>query len=136
MLIISPTFYLWQKRIVDLSFNQTGYFPVGFVQFVESVAVAEVLNQHTGIQSFFKICAPCENTPYGFQPEVMDNFVKSCGKGDYSDFYVYIVIIKIRGITLTSTCIKSFIKIKLFAHFRDRFLKKITCRKLLICIFV
>lgn len=50
----------------------------GFVQFVESVAVAEVLNQHTGIQSFFKICAPCENTPYGFQPEVMDNFVKSC----------------------------------------------------------
>lgn len=71
---------------------QTGYFSVGFVQFVESVAVAEVLNQHTGIQSFFKICAPCENTPYGFQPEVMDNFVKSCGKGDYSDFYVYIVI--------------------------------------------
>lgn len=99
---------------------QTGYFPVGFVQFVESVAVAEVLNQHTGIQSFFKICAPCENTPYGFQPEVMDNFVKSCGKGDYSDFYVYIVIIKI----------------KLFAHFRDRFLKKITYRKLLICFFV
>lgn len=91
---------------------QTGYFPVGFVQFVESVAVAEVLNQHTGIQSFFKICAPCENTPYGFQPEVMDNFVKSCGNGDYFDFYV------------------------LFAHFRDRFLKKITCRKLLICIFV
>lgn len=99
---------------------QTGYFPVGFVQFVESVAVAEVLNQHTGIQSFFKICAPCENTPYGFQPEVMDNFVKSCGKGDYSDFYVYIVIFEI----------------KFFAHFRDRFLKKITCRKLLICIFV
>lgn len=67
---------------------QTAYFPVGFVQFVESVAVAEVLNQHTGIQSFFKICAPCENTPYGFQPEVMDNFVKSCGKGDNSDLYI------------------------------------------------
>lgn len=59
------------------------YFCQGFVQFVESVAVAEVLNLHTGIQNFFKICAPCENTSYGFQPEVMDNFVKSCGKGLY-----------------------------------------------------
>lgn len=52
--------------------------------------MAEVLNQYTGIQNFFRTHAPCENTPYGFQPEVMDNFVKSCGKHSCRQFHIHL----------------------------------------------
>ncbi|XP_041368204.1 phosphatidylinositol 3-kinase catalytic subunit type 3-like [Gigantopelta aegis] len=50
----------------------------GFVQFIDSIGVADVLNEFGSIQNFFKKYAPCENGPYGIQPEVMDNYIKSC----------------------------------------------------------
>ena len=50
----------------------------GFVQFVESSAIADVLNKEGSIQNFFRKHNPCETGPYGIQPEVMDTYVKSC----------------------------------------------------------
>ena len=50
----------------------------GFVQFVESSAIAEILNKEGSIQNFFRKHNPCESAPYGIQPEVMDTYVKSC----------------------------------------------------------
>ncbi|KAK2567165.1 Phosphatidylinositol 3-kinase catalytic subunit type 3 [Acropora cervicornis] len=53
----------------------------GFVQFVESTPVAEVLDKDVdgSIQNYFRRHAPCESAPYGISPEVMDTYVKSCG---------------------------------------------------------
>ncbi|KAI1296923.1 Phosphatidylinositol 3-kinase catalytic subunit type 3 [Halotydeus destructor] len=51
----------------------------GFVQFIDSVPVAEVLKNHNdSIQKFFRSQAACETSPYGISPEVMDTYVKSC----------------------------------------------------------
>uniref|UniRef100_A0A8C4ZNN8 Phosphatidylinositol 3-kinase catalytic subunit type 3 n=1 Tax=Gadus morhua TaxID=8049 RepID=A0A8C4ZNN8_GADMO len=50
----------------------------GFMQFVQSVPVAEVLATEGNIQSFFRRHAPSEKGPYGISPEVMDTYVKSC----------------------------------------------------------
>uniref|UniRef100_T1KKC8 Phosphatidylinositol 3-kinase catalytic subunit type 3 n=1 Tax=Tetranychus urticae TaxID=32264 RepID=T1KKC8_TETUR len=49
----------------------------GFVQYIESFPVAEVI-KNADIQKFFREAAPCENAPYGIQPDVMDTYVKSC----------------------------------------------------------
>lgn len=51
----------------------------GFVEYVESRTVADVLKEEGSIQNYFRKCAPCDNGPYGIDPEVMDNYVKSCG---------------------------------------------------------
>jgi phosphatidylinositol 3-kinase len=56
------------------------YYVLGFVQFVESLSVAEVLDKEVTIQNYFRKQGPCEGAPYGIQPEVMDNYVKSCGE--------------------------------------------------------
>jgi phosphatidylinositol 3-kinase len=51
----------------------------GFVQYVDSVSVAEVLKNYEGsIQKFFRNRAASEGAPYGITPEVMDTYVKSC----------------------------------------------------------
>ncbi|TSN12224.1 Phosphatidylinositol 3-kinase catalytic subunit type 3 [Bagarius yarrelli] len=50
----------------------------GFMQFVQSVPVAEVLATEGNIQSFFRKHAPSEKGPYGISAEVMDTYVKSC----------------------------------------------------------
>lgn len=50
----------------------------GFVQYIESSAVAEVLATEGSIQNFFRKYAPSDNGPYGILPEVMDTYVKSC----------------------------------------------------------
>ncbi|OQR70311.1 phosphatidylinositol 3-kinase catalytic subunit type 3-like [Tropilaelaps mercedesae] len=50
----------------------------GFVEYVESRTVADVLKEEGSIQNYFRKCAPCDNGPYGIEPEVMDNYVKSC----------------------------------------------------------
>uniref|UniRef100_A0A669B0W8 Phosphatidylinositol 3-kinase catalytic subunit type 3 n=1 Tax=Oreochromis niloticus TaxID=8128 RepID=A0A669B0W8_ORENI len=50
----------------------------GFMQFVQSVPVAEVLATEGNIQSFFRKHAPSEKGPYGISSEVMDTYVKSC----------------------------------------------------------
>ena len=50
----------------------------GFVQYVESSPIAEVLLQDGSIQNFFRKWASSETGPYGIQSEVMDTYVKSC----------------------------------------------------------
>ncbi|KAM3938265.1 phosphatidylinositol 3-kinase catalytic subunit type 3 isoform 2-T2 [Leptodactylus fuscus] len=50
----------------------------GFMQFIQSVPVAEVLATEGSIQNFFRKHAPNEKGPYGISPEVMDTYVKSC----------------------------------------------------------
>ncbi|XP_075218357.1 phosphatidylinositol 3-kinase 59F [Lycorma delicatula] len=50
----------------------------GFVQFVESLPVAEVLATEGSIQNFFRKHHPNETGPYGISPEIMDTYVRSC----------------------------------------------------------
>ncbi|XP_006889295.1 PREDICTED: phosphatidylinositol 3-kinase catalytic subunit type 3-like [Elephantulus edwardii] len=50
----------------------------GFMQFIQSVPVAEVLDTEGSIQNFFRKHAPSENGPNGISSEVMDTYVKSC----------------------------------------------------------
>lgn len=52
---------------------------LGFAQFIESSTVADVLEKEGSIQNYFRKQAPCEGAPYNIQPEVMDNYIKSCG---------------------------------------------------------
>uniref|UniRef100_A0A8C7JZI8 PI3K/PI4K catalytic domain-containing protein n=1 Tax=Oncorhynchus kisutch TaxID=8019 RepID=A0A8C7JZI8_ONCKI len=52
----------------------------GFMQFVQSVPVAEVLATEGNIQSFFRKHAPSDKGPYGISAELMDTYVKSCGE--------------------------------------------------------
>lgn len=57
----------------------------GFVQYIDSLSVAEVLkNYNDSIQKFFRSNATCESAPYGISPDVMDTYVKSCGKLPFS----------------------------------------------------
>lgn len=49
-----------------------------FVQYIDSVPVAEVLDAEGSIQNYFRKHAPAEGAAYGIQQEVMDNYVKSC----------------------------------------------------------
>ena len=55
------------------------YVFTGFVQFVESVAVAEILAVEGSILTYFRKRAPNDNTASGIAPELMDNYIKSCG---------------------------------------------------------
>lgn len=50
----------------------------GFVQYIESMSVADVLRTEDTIQKFFRKHAPSDTGPYGILPEVMDTYVKSC----------------------------------------------------------
>ncbi|XP_050664741.1 phosphatidylinositol 3-kinase catalytic subunit type 3 isoform X2 [Leptidea sinapis] len=50
----------------------------GFVEFVESVTVAEALASEGSIQNFLRRHNPCEGAPYGIRPEAMDTYVRSC----------------------------------------------------------
>ncbi|XP_063232536.1 phosphatidylinositol 3-kinase catalytic subunit type 3 [Bacillus rossius redtenbacheri] len=50
----------------------------GFLQFIESIPVAEVLATEGSIQNFFRKHHPSETAPYGIAPEVMDTYVRSC----------------------------------------------------------
>lgn len=50
----------------------------GFVQFVESVPVAEVLATEGSIQNFFRRHHFDENGPYKISADIMDTYVKSC----------------------------------------------------------
>ncbi|XP_054160605.1 phosphatidylinositol 3-kinase catalytic subunit type 3-like [Oppia nitens] len=49
----------------------------GFVQFIDSISVAEVLAAEGSIQNYFRKHAPSD-AMYGISPEVMDAYVKSC----------------------------------------------------------
>lgn len=50
----------------------------GFLQFIESVTVAEALATEGSINNFFKKYNPSENSPFGIKKEVMDTYIKSC----------------------------------------------------------
>ena len=52
----------------------------GFVQFVDATPVAEVIDKEGSIIAFLRKQGPCENGPLGISPEIMDNYIKSCGK--------------------------------------------------------
>jgi phosphatidylinositol 3-kinase len=56
------------------------FFSTGFVQFIQSTTVADVLLEHGTIQNFFKKNHPSETDPSGISSNVMDTYVKSCGK--------------------------------------------------------
>ncbi|XP_064072998.1 phosphatidylinositol 3-kinase catalytic subunit type 3 isoform X2 [Vanessa tameamea] len=50
----------------------------GFLQFVESVTVAEALAAEGSIQNFLRKHAGCPSAPYGIKPETMDTYIRSC----------------------------------------------------------
>lgn len=50
----------------------------GFVQFVNSVPVAEILATEGSIQNYFRKNHPNENAPYGISTDIMENYIKSC----------------------------------------------------------
>uniref|UniRef100_A0AAR2KTR1 Phosphatidylinositol 3-kinase catalytic subunit type 3 n=1 Tax=Pygocentrus nattereri TaxID=42514 RepID=A0AAR2KTR1_PYGNA len=55
----------------------------GFMQFVQSVPVAEVLATEGNIQSFFRKHAPSDKGPYGISSEVMDTYHVELFIGEY-----------------------------------------------------
>ena len=50
----------------------------GFVEYVESSTIAEILIAETSIQNYFRKYNPSDTAPNGIHPEVMDTYVKSC----------------------------------------------------------
>ncbi|XP_045514091.1 phosphatidylinositol 3-kinase catalytic subunit type 3 isoform X2 [Pieris brassicae] len=50
----------------------------GFLQFIESVTVAEALATEGSIQNFFRKHNPCEGAQYGIRPDTMDTYIRSC----------------------------------------------------------
>lgn len=50
----------------------------GFVQYIDSYTVADVLAKDGTIHNFFRKHNPCENGPYGISADTMDTYVKSC----------------------------------------------------------
>ncbi|XP_073996112.1 phosphatidylinositol 3-kinase 59F [Rhodnius prolixus] len=50
----------------------------GFLQYIDSLPVAEVLATEGTIQNFFRKHHPCETGPYGIAPDIMDTYVRSC----------------------------------------------------------
>lgn len=50
----------------------------GFVQYIESMSLAEIRISEGSIQNFFRRYAPSADAPFGISPEVMDTYVRSC----------------------------------------------------------
>ena len=50
----------------------------GFVQFVDSTPIADVLSGEGSILNFFRKHNPSETGPYGITADAMDTYVKSC----------------------------------------------------------
>ncbi|XP_058804618.1 phosphatidylinositol 3-kinase catalytic subunit type 3 [Phymastichus coffea] len=50
----------------------------GFLQFIESTTVAEVLANEGSILNFFRKHHPSETGPYGVASEIMDTYIRSC----------------------------------------------------------
>ncbi|XP_050435673.1 phosphatidylinositol 3-kinase catalytic subunit type 3 [Adelges cooleyi] len=50
----------------------------GFVQFVNSLPVAEILATEGSIQNYFRKNHPNENAPFGISVDIMENYIKSC----------------------------------------------------------
>uniref|UniRef100_A0A5S6Q949 Phosphatidylinositol 3-kinase catalytic subunit type 3 n=1 Tax=Trichuris muris TaxID=70415 RepID=A0A5S6Q949_TRIMR len=50
----------------------------GFVQYIESDTLRDVLRDYSTIQDFFRTHRPSPGGPFGIEAEVMDNYVRSC----------------------------------------------------------
>lgn len=50
----------------------------GFMQFIDSVTVADACNAEGSLHNFFRKHHPSETGLYGIEPEVMDTYIKSC----------------------------------------------------------
>lgn len=50
----------------------------GFLQFIESVTVAEALAAEGSIQNFLRRHNPCAAAPHGIRPDAMDTYIRSC----------------------------------------------------------
>ena len=50
----------------------------GFVQYIDSMSLAEVRANEGSIQNFFRRYAPSPDAPFGISPDVMDTYVRSC----------------------------------------------------------
>ena len=50
----------------------------GFMQYVNSLAVAVILKKESNLQSYLRKHNPSDTGPFGIKAETMDNYVKSC----------------------------------------------------------
>lgn len=50
----------------------------GFMQYIDSITVAEAIASEGSILNFLKKYNACDSTPLGIQSEVMDTYIKSC----------------------------------------------------------
>ncbi|KAG8268101.1 Phosphatidylinositol 3-kinase catalytic subunit type 3 [Homalodisca vitripennis] len=50
----------------------------GFVQYIDSLTVADVLKSEGTIQNFLRKRHPSESSSYGIAPDVMDTYIRSC----------------------------------------------------------
>lgn len=50
----------------------------GFMQYIDSVTVAEVLATEGSIINFFRKYHPCDTGPYGVSSDIMDTYIRSC----------------------------------------------------------
>lgn len=64
---------------VHINLKNMESWNLGFVQFIPSTTVAEVLATEGTIQNYFRKQHPSEKDLYGVSPSVMDTYVKSCG---------------------------------------------------------
>ncbi|XP_055620148.1 phosphatidylinositol 3-kinase catalytic subunit type 3 [Toxorhynchites rutilus septentrionalis] len=73
---------LLQKENLDLKLTPYRVLATsskhGFMQYIDSITVAEVLTMEGSIINFFRKHHPCETGPYGIHAEVMDTYIKSC----------------------------------------------------------
>ncbi|KDR23478.1 phosphatidylinositol 3-kinase catalytic subunit type 3 [Zootermopsis nevadensis] len=73
---------LLQKEKLDLKLTPYRVLATstrhGFLQYVESTPVAEVLGTEGSIQNFFRKHHPSETGPFGIAPDVMDTYTSSC----------------------------------------------------------
>lgn len=73
---------LLQKENLDLKLTPYRVLATsskhGFMQYIDSVTVADVLNTEGSILNFFRKYHPCDSGPYGIVGDVMDTYIKSC----------------------------------------------------------
>lgn len=50
----------------------------GFMQYIDSVTVAQAAKAEGSILNFFRKHHPCENGPFGISSEIMDTYIRSC----------------------------------------------------------
>ncbi|XP_050084607.1 phosphatidylinositol 3-kinase catalytic subunit type 3-like isoform X3 [Anopheles aquasalis] len=73
---------LLQKENLDLKLTPYRVLATssrhGFMQYIDSVTVADVLNSEGSIHNYFRKFNPYETGPFGIMPEIMDTYIKSC----------------------------------------------------------